>query len=160
MFEAYEKSFDRKVLKKGLLIFFAFVCWVMLIQFTCRRPEDAETAIERSELLKEHDQFCRELPRPTDFQLKAKSLGGNNFTRAISYKYNSKMFYAEVRDFYLERLPQLDWVLTDQYEMEMSPIAKHVSFRKGKYRFTLEHISATGSSRPGEYSVDCAKIIN
>lgn len=160
MFESYEKTSERKVLKIGLLVILAFICWVTLIQLAWTTREDSAAAIERSELLKAHDRMCLELPRPADFQLRYKSIAGNNFTRSISYNYISKMYYAEVRDFYKVSLPPLGWVLSDQYELEMSPIPKHISFEKDKYRIALEHVSATGSSSPGEYSIYCARILN
>ena len=160
MFESYSRLPERKVLKISLLLILGFICWVTVIEFLWTTPEDSAAAIERSAILREHDQMCLDLPRPADFRLESKMLGGNSFTRSISYRYKSFLLYAQVRDYYIENLLPLGWTVSDRYEEEMSPIAKSISFKNGKYRIVLEYISATGGSIPGEYDINCNKFVN
>jgi hypothetical protein len=158
MFESLRKRPDRSVLKLALLTLAAIICLIALIQLTCRTKADSEALIENSSLLKEHDRFCLGAPRPADFALKFRMVGGNSFTTAISYTYNSDKSFAEVRDFYSEHLQAQGWARRDQYDQEMSPIPKFISFEKDSYRLTLEHVSARGGKSPAEYALTCSKI--
>jgi len=135
----------------GLLLFLAF------IQLTCRTPADDDAIIRSSSGLQKHDQFCMTLPRPTDFQLRYRSIGGNGSTMAISYYYSSNLSYREVGDFFISTLGGQGWTKTGQYDDEMTPVGKSVSFEKDNYRVVLEHVSARGASQPGEYSLYCAR---
>jgi hypothetical protein len=158
MLESLERKRDRRVLKFALLTLAALVCLIAFVQLTCRTPADSAALIEKSSLLKEHDRFCLGAPRPADFVLEAKMVGGNSFTRSISYRYQSDKLFAEVTAFYEDQLRAQGWAVSDRYDQEMSPIPKFVSFEKDSYRLTLEHVSARGGGGPAEYAVTCSKI--
>lgn len=135
----------------GVILMLGFV------QLTCRTPATSEATIRSSPGLLKHDEFCTTLPLPSDFQLKPKMVGGNSFTTAITYTYESEMSYADVRNFFSSHLIAQGWAKTGQYDEEMTPIRKEVSFSKDNYRVGVSHVSARGANVPGEYALYCAK---
>lgn len=154
MFESYENPTSRRVLTLALIVLFGLALLVAVIQLTCRTPADSEVMIGRSATLTAHDNFCLSLPRPSDFQLRYRMVGGNSNTMAISYTFDSGHMFNEVRDFFSQKLPLDGWALTDQYLEDMTPVGKHVTYKKGQYQITIGHESA-GS--PAQYYIYCAK---
>jgi len=154
MFESYENPVSRRVLKLALVVLFGLALFVTVIQLTCRTPTDSEGIIQSSASLTAHDRFCMSLPRPVDFQLRYRMVGGNSNTTAISYTFTSSLPFDEVRDFFSQELPLDGWVLTDQYLQDMTPVGKQMTYKKEQYEITIGHESA-GS--PAQYYLYCAK---
>jgi len=155
MFERYAST-EHGVLKIAAIIGTAILLFVGLTQLMCRTRADSDAIIRSSEALQKHDGFCTALPRPKDFRLAYRTVGGNSFTTAITYVYESHMSYADVRDFFLENLITQGWTKSGQYDEEMTPIPKEISFSKENYRVVLSHVSARGADLPGEYGLYCA----
>jgi len=146
MFESYENQSSRRVMKLALVVFFGLTLFVAAIHLTCRTAEDSAVMIQRSEKLTEHDNFCMSLPRPADFQLLYKSLGGNSKTTAIDYTFASKRLFRDVKDFFSHELTSNGWVSTND-----------VTYQKDQYEITIGHKSAGFGDVPAEYYIYCAK---
>ena len=157
MFESYKNGLDLRVVKFALIVLVGLVLFVTLIQLTCRTPEDDEVLIRRSEALTAHDDFCMSLPRPADFELRYRSIGGNGYTTAISYTFASRLLFKDVRDFFSAKLTSKGWVLTDLYLEDMTPVGKHVTYQKDQYEITIGPVSAGSSDTTATYYVHCAK---
>lgn len=134
-----------RITKIAVLIVLGLVLFLALIQFTRRTPADSGALIEKSAPLKDHDSFCIGLPRPSDFELKYKMVGGNSRTVAISYWFSSSLGSTEVKDFFARNLAKEGWTGTEAV------------FTKDDYKLTIELDNAV--SQPKLYSVDCAREI-
>ena len=158
MLDLRQESPDRRVLKIGISVVFGLVFLLCLIQFTCQTPEKAEEIIETSPTLKEHDRFCMAVPRPADFKLEFRSMGGNGNTIQIAYWFDSNMRFSDVRDFYSKQLESQGWSRTELWQEEMSPLPKHISFKKDQYEIDVELERALGDD-PAEYSISCSQLV-
>jgi len=99
MFDSYGESISRDRLKYGAVVVLAIILLLTFIQLRCRTAEDVEEIINRSPALMDHDSFCSDLPLPEDFALRFRGVGGNSYTRSISYYYSSKQTFFECHEF-------------------------------------------------------------
>jgi len=157
MLESAPDPRNSRVLKTGLLAIVGIGFAVALLQLTCRPPADVERIIEASPGLISHDQFCRGIPLPPDFELESRSLGGNSFTTAIGYTFRSRTYFAQVRDFFVERLVPDGWTSTGVWEGNTAQGTKSISFSKDSYQIRIYLIRAAGT-QPAEYSLYCARV--
>ncbi|MFM9904553.1 MAG: hypothetical protein ACKVQJ_08290 [Pyrinomonadaceae bacterium] len=145
MLDWYQPPSDKHVFKISILILLGIVLLVGFIQLTCRTPKDSEALIQNSAKLREHDAFCFGLPRPSDFELRYKMVGGNSHTVAISYWFSSSLRYTDVKDFYEQNLLPKGWTGTGAV------------FTKDGYTLTV-HID-NAASEPERYSVYCGREV-
>ncbi len=143
----------------GLLVLLGLTLVVTLLQLTCRTPQDVERIIESSPGLIVHDQFCRAIPLPADFELESKSLGGNSYTTAIDYTFRSRKYFSEVRDFFTEHLEAEGWTRTNITEGFPTRGTNGMSFSKDSYRIGITLQLATGDGLAGQYSMYCGKVL-
>ena len=157
MRDSDEIQFNRRVFKFALVVIFGLALFLTVIQLTCRTPKDSAVIIQESKTLSAHDTLCMSLPRPHDFELRYKMVGGNSKRTAITYTFASRHPFNDVRNFFSQELAAKGWILTDLYLEEMTPLEKHLTYQKGQYEITIGHQSAGSSDSLAEYTVNCAK---
>ncbi len=146
MSDYYRDNHAGKILRIGGVVMLAIILWITFIQLTCRTPADSENIIRSSKRLSDHDRFCLDLPRPQDFELQSRMVGGNSYTIAISYKFTSQLRFADVTNDFAQKLIGQGWDVTGSH-----------SFTKDRYRLTLSIVSAV--SNPPVYDLYCAEVV-
>ena len=156
MLDLYTEVPQRLTLKIALLVVFAIVLLIGVVQFACTdlTPEEVEERIQKSENLRNLDRFCSDLPKPYDFKLKFKTLGGNSFTSAISYWFWTDQPFFQIKEFYKQHLESDGWKMTELWEEEMSPLPKYIRFEKERFRISIERVGA----KTAKYSLYCGKV--
>ena len=155
MFDSYSESESHDRLKYAAVVVLGLILLVTIIQLTCRTPEDVEEIINSSPSLTEHDRYCSSLPRPEDFTLRFRAIGGNSYTRSISYYYYSELPFSSVMSFFRQRLETDGWKTTSWYAEDMTAVGKHISFEKDDYRISVETVTAPGA----KFALNCSKLI-
>ncbi|HTK26440.1 MAG TPA: hypothetical protein VL327_07770 [Pyrinomonadaceae bacterium] len=147
---------ERRVLLIGLMALFAIILFVILIQLSCNdlSPEEVESQIKASERLRDLDQYCSEIPKPQDFDLKFKTLGGNGVTTSITYWFRTGQRFAELSQFYRENLEPKGWRLTELQPEVMVPRPQEIVFENDSYQISIEH----DSGKLANYAFYCAKL--
>ena len=141
---------DNGTLKIAVIMGIGIVLAIGLITMMCRTPADSEAIILSTPGLQKHDQFCMSLPRPADFQVLYKMVGGNSRTTAITYWYSSKLRAADVQSFFVREMPSLGWRSTTNFDND-----HYSSFVKDDYQIVVSlECAVCDSSR---YTVDCSQ---
>jgi len=154
MFDVYTERSSRARLMYGAAVVLAIVGAAALIENACQTAEDAEGIIHRSPSLQSLDYFCSNIPRPEDFSLRFRAVGGNAYTRQLSYFYSSDRPFSLVVDFYQSRLPNEGWTMTSLYTEDMTARSKEISFSRDDYRISI----ATAAFK-AKYSLTCSQKI-
>ena len=148
MFDA-QHSTNRRAFLIGLLAVIGLVSFLVLAQQTCRTPADSERLIESSTSLKEHDRFCLTLPRPADFELQDKMIGGNSETLAISYTFLSNLNSGKVRDFFINELGSRGW------KVNRGEDTRYSKYSLDNYTISVSLVNAV--SNPPQFELYCAR---
>lgn len=145
LYEESDKSNTHRWKIAGLVML-ALISFLLLIQITGKplsQPE-IEKRIASTPILRRHDKFCTDLPKPDGYKLLYKSFGGNSFTIAISYNYQIPMRSKDVFQFYQKLFDEKGWTYKDgRYES-----------KNGKQFIGIHFVSAYDH----EYSIYCAEL--
>ena len=117
-----------------------------------RITRETEEAIKKSSALQELDRICtQEIPRPDQSEplRKYKSLRDEKF---LGYGYRSTLSYDQLRDFYLQRLPNMGWQLSGQKE-GWGP--SETAFRRNGFELKISEAPPGG---PITYYLHCERI--
>ena len=136
------------------LVLLALVLYLCLI-FSFRTQEEIEKIIEEYPALGEHDRMCLSIPRPSDFELFHKGIGGNNRTVSISYMFTSRLYFDQVRESYSNLLNPLGWRETNFFDEGRR--GRYFTLRKDDVALYVSVYQATGDDKLGTYDVTCSR---
>ncbi len=96
---------------------------IVFSYFTYRQPltfEETNNLINKSKNLKRIDSLCENLPKPEDFRLVSKVIGGNSRGVSISHYYQSETEYEKIKTSYLGWFTQNGWKLEYQNSLDFN----------------------------------------
>lgn len=116
-----------------------FLVFVVGCHCGCRQRsrEEMEAIIAKSETLRRIDQVCTEFPKPAQFELETKTLGGNAAISALEVQYVAHMPFDAVRGFY--RNPEIRNGYGFYYESDSNDWRNEISFQHDDIYIDIEN---------------------
>ncbi len=119
-------------------------------EFDRQSTSRTDEAIRRDPELRHLDEFCSEVPKPTDSKLTKKG-GLDDKTVRLSYYYSSNVPFLEAQSLWRDYFDKNGWLM----EKEEDSYPKRMAFRGQDYRVTM-YYGGLGSG--AQFSISCEKM--
>lgn len=127
-----------KIMKYFYSRFFLGVFALMLfLNLSCndKTQDEIESIIQSQRQLREVDQLCKDLPKPSDFKFVGKRLGGNTNTASVAYIFKKNSQNNEIINYYENWSKNNGWDFEDSRFLQMT---------KGNQKIILEFFAGGG----------------
>lgn len=147
-----EKQHSRASFRIGAIFLLGLLIFILIGRFcdTSLSQDEVEKKIMSSERLQRVNKICAEIPKPKDFNLVYRNIGGNSYTTSVGYQFNSKLGFEEVKQFFVAWFVSNNWVLND---LNTDISQGYFTYKVANFRISI----ANGSFSNSNYSISCSE---